>query len=214
MPPRHQLGQTLANVKYILEHEEDFPGVEKFWILNRIVDNSTESELIAALRAHHANIIRIPFLSEQYSQIDFRFEDYPTPGYFWTEDFTVMKRIARQRVIEQIYHDKNLYVMNNNGGRNVAIKLGQYLKYEWILPFDGNSYLASRAWDEIKTAMEESGHNTKYISVPMYRLTDNDRAIDASFHVNATEEPQVIFRRDATELFDESMRYGRRSKVS
>jgi hypothetical protein len=44
--PRHAPGQSLANVRFILEHETELEGCEKHWILNRIVDPREEERLI------------------------------------------------------------------------------------------------------------------------------------------------------------------------
>jgi hypothetical protein len=49
--------------------------------------------------------------------------------------------------------------------------------------------------------------------VPMARLTDNALLFDPSLQPAAVDEPQVMFRRDATERFDERFPYGRRPKV-
>ena len=48
----------------------------------------------------------------------------------------------------------------------------------------------------------------------MARLADTAEALTADLGPVATEEPQVIFRRDAEESFDEAFPYGRRPKVS
>lgn len=37
LPPRHEEGQTIRNVEYILKNEPHFPATERIWILNRIV---------------------------------------------------------------------------------------------------------------------------------------------------------------------------------
>jgi hypothetical protein len=47
----------------------------------------------------------------------------------------------------------------------------------------------------------------------MARITDNDELLGVRFRPEAAEEPQVLFRSDVWIEFDESYRYGRRSKV-
>ncbi|KAG0325866.1 hypothetical protein BG004_003083 [Podila humilis] len=67
---------------------------------------------------------------------------------------------------------------------------------------------------EIKQAISEHGGNVKYLVVPMARLVDNSqllKGIDA--RPNSKEEPQIIFRNDASEAYNPDMRYGRRSKL-
>ena len=44
-------------------------------------------------------------------------------------------------------------------------------------------------------------------------MTENSDLLDAHFRPEAREEPQILFRRDAAERFDEAHPYGRRPKV-
>lgn len=113
----------------------------------------------------------------------------------------------------------------------------------WILPLDGNSFLTPAAMDSIVTTLSISGEGptaSRYLIIPMARLLDNDDVLtnnsialvpkhphdgertakdDAELHhrpdaaPDTPEEPQVGFRYDSTESFQEAMRYGRRSKL-
>ena len=97
--------------------------------------------------------------------------------------------------------------------------------------------------DSIVTTLSISGEGpaaTRYLIIPMARLLDNDNVLannsialvpkhshddertakdDAELHhrpeaaPDTPEEPQVGFRYDSTESFQEAMRYGRRSKL-
>ena len=58
LPPRHEIGQSYENVKFILENEEDHPELSKGWILNRIV-NKTEERRIEDLLIQHNQIYHI-----------------------------------------------------------------------------------------------------------------------------------------------------------
>jgi hypothetical protein len=47
----------------------------------------------------------------------------------------------------------------------------------------------------------------------MVRITDNSTVLQKSFNPTPRDEPQIIFRRDAQEMFDERFPYGHRPKV-
>jgi hypothetical protein len=47
----------------------------------------------------------------------------------------------------------------------------------------------------------------------MARVENNSRLLNTNFNPPANEEPQVILRRDAKEMFDERLPYGRWPKV-
>jgi hypothetical protein len=52
LPPRHRKGQTLVNLKIILDREPAFEDVEKRWIVNRIVDLQDEQKIIKLLEKY------------------------------------------------------------------------------------------------------------------------------------------------------------------
>jgi hypothetical protein len=67
------------------------------------------------------------------------------------------------------------------------------------------------AWEQLASAVKSQPY-FKYFVVPMARMIDNQVVINSST-APATEEPQIIFRRDAKEEFNEEFPYGRRPKV-
>lgn len=84
-------------------------------------------------------------------------------------------------IIDAMLHDKNLYVMHNNGARNIMLEDGIKNGYEWIMPFDGNCFLTKRSWEGMKAGILEHGGKTKYFTVPMIRLQSNDELFDPNF---------------------------------
>ncbi|KAG0264571.1 hypothetical protein BG011_006557 [Mortierella polycephala] len=215
LPPRHRPGQTLSNVRFILEHEPDFNKTRKLWVLNRIVDVQAETSIIQLLDHHRQEYIRIPFEEQDYLKQDFRLEDFPEPDFFSSDDYSTFSKVAKLRVLDYTYHDKNRYAMNNNGGRNVAIQHGKAdVDARWIFAFDGNSFLTPNAMGEIKLAIQDHGESVKYFVVPMARLVDNSQLLKGvDTRPNSKEEPQIIFRNDAADVYNTDMRYGRRSKL-
>lgn len=81
------------------------------------------------------------------------------------------------------------------------------------MPFDGNCFVTVDGWTKIMHDLRGSPRDVKYFIVPMARLTENALALDPTYQPESHEEPQVVFRNDADELFDITMRYGRRPKV-
>ncbi|KAF9923445.1 hypothetical protein FBU30_006506 [Linnemannia zychae] len=215
LPPRHRPGQTLSNVRFILEHEPEFNQTRKLWVLNRIVDPQAESSIIQLLDHHRQEYIRVPFVEAEYLKQDFKLEDFPEPDFFSSDDYSTFSKVAKLRVLDYTYHDKNRYAMNNNGGRNIAIQHGKSnVDARWIFAFDGNSFLTKNAMEEIKQAIRNYGETIKYFVVPMARLVDNSQLLKGvDTRPNSKEEPQIIFRNDAEDVYNPDMRYGRRSKL-
>ncbi|KAL8283667.1 hypothetical protein RQP46_005462 [Phenoliferia psychrophenolica] len=113
----------------------------------------------------------------------------------------------------------------------------------WILPLDGNSFFTPLAMHSIVQTLSIAGEGdvaSRYVIIPMARLLSNQGVLannsialvphaaphegtsaadDAASHhrpltaPDTPEEPQVGFRYDSTESFQEAMRYGRRSKL-
>ena len=211
LPPRHDAGQTLKSVKFLLENEPILPHCEKHWVLNRIIDPEQENQLIQLLERYGQNYLRIPFSDSEYMQAKFKLNDFPEPGYFYSDSLQKESEIVQGRAHEYPYSEKNCYVMNNNGARNTALLDGKK-RAKWVLPWDGNCFLTEKAWASIVDGVTGAPHY-KYFIVPMMRCLDNQDLLNPDLVPNAVEEPQILFRRDSTELFDETVRYGRRPKV-
>ena len=74
--------------------------------------------------------------------------------------------------------------------------------------------MTKNAMAEIKQAIQDHGEAIKYFVVPMARLVDNSQLLKGvDTRPNSKEEPQIIFRNDADDVYNPDMRYGRRSKV-
>ncbi len=212
LPPRHRDGQNVDNLRFLLEHEPDLPGCEKRFVVNRIIDPDVERRLLDLLEEHGSTVVNLPFRVEEYQQLGWRVADFTRSGMFYGRAYDGMPKVVRARAIDHAYHDKNLYVMNNNGARNAALEDGQ-TQATWILPFDGNCFFTTTAWEDLRAAVLDKPH-IPYVLVPMARINDNRELLDPAFQPEPNEEPQIAFRADARERFDDRQRYGRRSKVS
>jgi hypothetical protein len=94
-------------------------------------------------------------------------------------------------MLDQLFHQKNLIIMHNNGARNLMIEDGIKHGGRWILPFDGNCFFTVGAWKSVKEAIESHGKRTKYFYTMMQRMQSNEALFDPNFVPNAIEEPQV-----------------------
>ena len=213
LKPRHRSGQSRDNVAFMLDHEPKFPDCEKRWVVNRIYSRDAEAAIIELLERHQQRYMRIPFVLDEYAAIELALEDFPEPGFFLGQQYSRLVDAAKLRARMHVRWRKNAYVMNNNGARNAALAEGRKIA-KWVLPWDGNCFLTKEAWEKIRAGVVARPY-LPYFAVPMARLSDNDNfaLIRNKPRGAAAEEPQVIFRKDALEAFDERFVYGRRSKV-
>lgn len=209
--PRHRKGQSRNNLRFVLENEPDLPDCEKRWIVNRIFDHDEEREIIDLLKAYGQRYVHIPFIAEEYRPIGWDFDALPAPGYFTSREYQALSKEEQTRATAALYRLKNNYIMHNNGARNLALRDGCQCA-KWILPWDGNCFVTESAWREVRDGVKRSPH-LRYFVVPMVRIVDNNVLLQDDFEPYPVEEPQMIFRSDATESFNGEFCYGRRPKV-
>ncbi|WP_433654656.1 alginate lyase family protein [Nocardia sp. CA-128927] len=211
LPPRHRTGQSLDNVRFILENEPNFPGCTKRWMVNRIVHRADEDAVLAMLEDYEQPYLRIPFDLDEYAEQDWDLDCFPDPTLFYSAEFDGCHAPDRRWAEHRARRRKVVYAMNVNGARNLALREGRRTA-RWVLPWDGNCFLTEGAWKAITRSIEEHP-SAKYIVVPMARLCSNDELSSPTVAAHATEEPQVMFRADAVEEFDERYPYGWRNKT-
>jgi len=212
LPPRHSPNQTLDNLAFILRHEPDFPHCEKIWILNRIVDQEKEKTIRQLLLSYNQTFYAIPFNASEYRNVPLDFEAFHHPLFLFT------KGLGMPAAFDHIYRHKNLYLINNNGARNFALKLGIQRGARWVLPFDGNGFIPKANYNRLLSSLQRAEKEDKrYIVVPMVRFWNSQDVLGYNAgegeEPKAFEEPQIGFHAEASLRFDESIRYGRRPKV-
>jgi hypothetical protein len=212
LPPRHAPGQTRSNLIFILEHESQFPDCEKRWVVNRIHDPEEEGAILNTLQTYDQKYLRIPFDPAEYRKTEWDMDGLPSRDFVYTNMFVELDDETRNRVETYIRRHKNIYAINNNGARNAALGEGRQ-RAKWVLPFDGNCFFTPEGFADLRNAIQTKPWYPYFI-VPMMRAGEN-------FELNAlrpndaalAEEPQIAFRYDAGESFDEAIPYGRRPKV-
>ena len=224
LPPRHDYEQTIRNMKFILDHEPDFSSLKiyKFWILNRMFDVGKRKRIEMLLTEYGQAYGVIPFHNEEYLKHPFDMNKFPISDFLHSPLFLKMSSSMRLNGVDYIYHSKNLYAINNNGGRNVAIELGKAINATWTMVFDGNCFMASEPMHqlgvELRANIENFSDSPSYFVLPMVRMLNNSILLDeekikAVNSSSACDEPQIIFRIDSNMTFNPNLRYGRRPKL-
>lgn len=212
LPPRHRSGQSLDNLRFILEHEADFDGCEKIFILNRMVDPMQEATAAQLLDDAGYRYLRIPFVSGEYRQLELDSKLVPQAEKYLSRPEVSRDPAASTRLLMALHRHRISYVMNVNQARNVALEDGA-TRARWVLPWDGNCFLTADGWEQIHRDMGRQPGN-RYFLVPMARMRSNAPLLNGDCGVpQCAEEPQVIFRADAGERFNPRIYYGHRDKV-
>lgn len=241
LPPRHDPARTLRNLRFILEHErlddkDASAELAKHWVVNRILATELLDQIIALLREFSAEFTEIPFDLHTFAQQPYRVvtEDggvdrvhFEATGDGVTQVQDEWTRVQQQN---EIFDAKNRYALSVNAARNVMLDIGRRMGARWIFPWDQNCFLTNQAWRLIKTdlsyqdklvAQATGSRNArqspqlKYFVTPMDRLIqENDVVLSPEYKADPWAEPQIIFREDALERFDEQFRYGKRDKVA
>ena len=138
-----------ANVEFILRHEPPLADCEKRWVVNRIVDRGEEQAIIDLLDRHGQSYLHIPFVEAEYARIGWNISCFPDPAFLLSSLDSDPLPDRRLTTEARSRHDKNAYVMNNNGARNAALRAGRSVA-KWVLPWDGNCFLTEAGWAEIR----------------------------------------------------------------
>lgn len=211
LPPRYVAGQTLAQLRFLLEYEPEFPGLEKRWLLNRIVCDDTRQACRDLLLQAGQPVEEIAYCEQEYRQVWTDLGDTPDDWHPWNPGFDELHPFDQSRTLEYIARNKNLYLMNNNAARNLAIERG-LADAAWVLPWDGGCFLPLQAWQVLQPLLERA--DLSYLAVPMMRLAHNGQALAGEPPDDLPwDEPQLCFSRQAQQHFDPQLRYGSMPKA-
>ena len=121
----------------------DFPDLTKWWVLNRIANETLQQLLESILKEHGQNYNIIPFNMTEYSKLRYRF------------DVQNDKQVSTEFKLAP-FHDKILYITNQNNARNYMIDFVQsfFPQLDWILPWDATFFLHSNASQAISQALQ------------------------------------------------------------
>lgn len=209
LPPRHDPECTLRNLRYILAHEADLPGCSKHWILNGLIDQALATECRTLIEAAGQECHVLPFDEAVYNAQFLDASGLPADlAGNYPPDFNPVL-IRNRLAIEWIYRHKSLTAININRARNMALDLGQS-HARWTIPLDGGCYFTVDDWVSLTRTLD-ADTDALYALIPMLRLESNDRFMEVPGAYPI--EPQIAFRDDAPDRFDERLRYGNRNKA-
>lgn len=207
IPSLHSDSQALTSLMEIVEKEGNPSRFDKYFVLNRIVSQEVSQEIIGYLNQKNLNFLEIEFEITEYKKFGYDLKSMPN-SYFWFQKKSVWNKLVQNTAIRRF---KNSYLMNNNGARNFALLHGKE-RYEWTMPWDGNCFMPDQSFEQLLDTLQTVG-DYKYVVTPMERLGEEARVTSKSSITNATEEPQITFRKDALEIFNEDRVYGNQPKV-
>ncbi|MBW8636984.1 hypothetical protein K1W69_07270 [Hoeflea sp. WL0058] len=204
--PRHGRGQTLDNLKFIIEHEPSLPGCRKLFILNRIVDPEAEALLIAELERADMEFMRIPFAADEYREIGWDLDEFGGVEFFKTRNFRRAAKVMQTKMQLWATSPKIRYLMNVNGARNTALDIGRRIS-DWTFALDSNCCFTKVQLERLVASCRDAPH-MPYVIVPMVRIGDNQRYFGPELKYSLIEEPQIGFHYLTQETFDERYPYG------
>ena len=208
IPDLHSNNQNYDNLIYQIENESNFLHADKWFVLNRLIDNEIRKKIINYLKLKQVNYLEIEFNYVEYFQTPYNLDNIPNIDYWFKTNKGDWNQGSCNTAIRA---SKNRYLMNNNGARNFALSHGK-TKYKWIMPWDGNCFLADKHYKELEHIFLQE-NEIKYVITPMERIADNSLVNNKSISKNHIEEPQISFRTDSNETFNEQRVYGNQPKV-
>lgn len=181
--PRDLPGSRLKVCDYILNNEHLDSETKRVWILNRILD----TELLAALKTRLRNA------NEKFVEI----------GVDWDAYVSAHSRCSKINVLVGINH-----------ARNEAFKVGARIG-TFVFVLDGDCFFDRARWLTVRAEItrDQLDHpERKHYAIPIARvfLEDSQPFDIANIEL---EEPILVFRNDAEELFDELGVFGYEDKV-
>ena len=203
LPPRHNASQLWTNLKYVVQNEPPLERAKKIFVLNRLPPD-LDAQVRDYLESKGFEAVSLAMDADEYDS--FKAEDsYGLDKKTWEPYLT--DKFSRMNA--------RLYVMNNNGARNFALRLGLMRGYAWTLPFDGNCMFDAETWSTFLKELDEAKRTNKsYVAIPLVRtLAENGTNLVRS---GVPGEHQVAFgdRSSAKIQFDPTQPYGHRPKVN
>jgi hypothetical protein len=211
LAPRHRIGQTQENLKYIIEREANFPDCERRFVVNRILDKEREEAIIDMLEGAGLGYVRIPFDPDEYARCGWQTEPFGGAEYFQSAPFSSLNEADQERVRIWACAPKICYAMNVNGARNIALDEGRS-RADWVLPLDGNCFVTNECFEAFRRSCIDLPEMPCRI-IPMVRTATNTSLPNVSSNHDHAEEPQLCFHRTTKIRFNEMFPYGIRDKA-
>ncbi len=209
LPPRHAAGNTVKNLQFILKNEDAFADTKKIWILNTFIDAAEAADIRNIITAAGQDYIEIPFSAAAHYDAFLDVSGLPKP---FEEDYVKSQTPPLSNLrFEWMIRHKSLQIANINHARNVALRQGRKIA-RWTLPLDGGVFVNSAGWTSFVDRVT-ADQTSKFMLIPMARVTSIENVNDVKMGTHADEEPQIAIRWDAEDEFDERLRYGNANKT-
>jgi hypothetical protein len=169
IPPMQSHDQSRRNLAFILAHEpEPPPGIQRRWLLNRIVDR-TEAALLRQILETHGHVpVELPFEDAEAQHL-LRGDSPPSPTSIECDPPSTKSKASA--IDDPAGDPLLLYATNQNGARNHILRLSQVAGVSWCFPLDGQLFFTAEAWAAMGSALRASavgGHNL--MKMAMVRL--------------------------------------------
>jgi hypothetical protein len=205
-PPRIPAGTTLRQLRFLLEHEPEHPGLEKRWLLNRIADPAQRQALIELLEQHRQRWEEVPFEPQAYAACWTDVGALPNDRHPWGARFNRLAAAEQAEVLDYIARHKHLYLLNRNGARNHAIQTA-LVDAPWVFPWDGACFLSAAGWASLRPLLQLP--DLAYLAVPTAAVADTDALLQhADQPPHARLQPQLGFSRHARLHYNPQLREG------
>lgn len=213
LPNLHGNDQTINNLEFTLKYEFNFLETDKVYILNRIVNISKKNKIIKLLESYNTKYIDIPFeLLElkKLNKLKINIDDIKKLEL--SDDYEFTGSDSQVNYVINEMKDYNLYLINNNNSRNIAINYGKKKGYIWTFVLDSNSFFFKKCFDNVINNLDMK---TEYIILNQKRLDtskyDNSILLKNNFNkikMIPNKEPQIAFKNTSSVYFNPDIPYG------
>lgn len=193
LPPRHQEGQSLDNLRYQIAHEPEFDDVDKFWVVNRVVDNDARAAIKEELKDRSSY------------EIDINRDVYGAlKGFKDKYDYLTNVNAARNMCLDLGFRMGYDIVLPFDGNCFFTLEGWQYCRNDMLNNFNSPYFLVPMArctsYDDL---------SKQPMLKEMYTFYSGNRGVKR----HDMTEPQIAFGIDHDMRFNENFRYSEASKV-
>jgi hypothetical protein len=181
---RHAKGQTIRNLKFILDNEYPFENTTKVFIINRILDESVVDQIYTLLGDEYP-IYNIPFVAEEYVQA--------------SDKINYLTNVNAARNLLLVPDEEVFLPLDGN----CFFRLDGWLRFVNGLEY-GRGYAAIQMVRS--TAYPDPKSSEMFSWYEKWKFGKKE--------VFAPTEPQIAFLPDYDIEYDESINYGAASKLS
>jgi len=172
--PLRPPGTTVGQLRFLLEHEPQHPGLEKRWLLHRIADPDQRQALVDLLQRHHQIWSELPFEASDYAACWTDNGSVPREQHPWSPAFKRLSQEEQGRIIDYLARRKSLYLFNRNLARNHVLQQ-EAAKARWLFPWDGDCFLTPQAWEVIRPLLDLP--QLSYLAVPTAVVEDSQQLL-------------------------------------